>query len=617
MQRRPGSGIYQFRKRLPKDLAGKVAPEHIRRGLPELVNTDTGCFKRELVVSLGTNDLRAAKRKDLAEALRAADLFETARLLLLGGEEASLQQTPVALPDASAIQAWAFRSVLAEDEQTRRQGDFRRQLQTQEERSQWPDLERIRFGGIGMEASHLVVHEQELDIWLADYRDALARYDITIIQKELHAYLTENRLPIDPRAEFYQEAGLAILRGYVEGYEAAKLRQTGKSIPTPALATPVERGPKLSEAFAQWRVGSPARGGKKPTASTVREAERVVRFFTEWHGDLHLADITKEKARDFRNALARMPTRLSGKQRTMTFRQLIESSSGQGLEVAHAASVNKYLNLLVALVSNAERDGYLDRVQGFTNPFSKLSISVDKRNDPNRRKPFTEDDLKAIFASPVYALGSRPLGGRGEAAYWLPLISLLTGARLNEIAQLRLGDIRQDPESGIWIVDIDTDGDRSVKTVSSRRQVPVHPELIRLGLLRYQEGLLKAGATRSASLWPELYSANPKYRSTAWSKWFNRYLRETVGIEEPSKVFHSFRHTFKRMGRNAGLGEELHDALTGHVGGGGVGRDYGDGFGLRALRQAVTQIAAPRVVVSLPQWEPAGKPKRRKRDAAR
>lgn len=153
MQRRPGSGIYQFRKRLPKELAGKVAPEHIRRGLPELVNTDTGCFKRELVVSLGTNDLRAAKRKDLAEALRAADLFETARLLLLGGEAGNLQQTPVALPDASAIQAWAFRSVLAEDEQTRRQGDFRRQLQTPEERSQWPDLERIRFGGMGMEAS--------------------------------------------------------------------------------------------------------------------------------------------------------------------------------------------------------------------------------------------------------------------------------------------------------------------------------------------------------------------------------------------------------------------------------------------------------------------------------
>lgn len=358
MQRRPGSGIYQFRKRLPKELAGQVAPDHIKRHLPELINTDTGCFKRELVVSLGTNDLRVAKRKDLAEALKAADLFERARQLLLSGDKGTSQRTPSILPDSATIQAWAFRSVLVADEQTRKQGDFRKQLQTPQERSQWPDLERIRFGGMGMEAIHLEVHGEELDMWLADYRDALARYDITIIQKELHAYLTENRFPIEPHSEFYQEAGLAILRGYVEGYEAAKLRQTGKNILTPAQPSPVERGPKLSEAFAEWKAGSPARGGKKPTGTTVREAERVVRFFTEWHGDLHLADITKEKAREFRNALARMPTRLKGKQRTMSFRQLIESAScGEG-EVAHAASVNKYLNLLVALVSNAERDGY-------------------------------------------------------------------------------------------------------------------------------------------------------------------------------------------------------------------------------------------------------------------
>jgi integrase len=609
MQRR-SSGIYEFRKRLPKELAGKPAPEHAKQHVPELINPDTGRFKRELTVSLGTNDPKAAKRKDLAEALRAVDLFEKATLLIAQGPAAKLSPQP--LPEVSTIEAWAFRKVLAEDEQTRRQGDFRRQLQTPEERSQWPDLERIRFGGMGMEAIHLEVHEEELDIWLADYRDALARYDITIIQKELHAYLTENRLPIEPNTEFYQEAGLAILRGYVEGYEAAKLRQIGKNILTPAQPNPVERGPKLSEALAQWKAGSPARGGKKPSHSTVREAERVARYFTEWHGDLHLADITKEKARDFRNALAALPTRLKGSQRKMSFRQLIESTAGKDSEPLHAATVNKYLVLLVALVSTAERDGYMDRIKGFTNPFSKLSIVVDKRNDPNRRRPFSEADLKAIFSSPVYATGSRPIGGRGEAAYWMPLVSLLTGARLNEIAQLRLDDLRQDPETGIWIIDIDTEGDRSVKTVSSRRQVPLHGELIRLGLLRYREGLLNAGAKSTSSLWPELSSADPKYRSTAWSKWFNRYLRETIGIKEPSKVFHSFRHTFKRLGRNAGLTEEVHDALTGHVGSGSVGRDYGDGFGLPALGEAVSKIVAPVIITSLPVWEPAGRPKRRK-----
>ena len=44
--------------------------------------------------------------------------------------------------------------------------------------------------------------------------------------------------------------------------------------------------------------------------------------------------------------------------------------------------------------------------------------------------------------------------------------------------------------------------------------------------------------------------------------------------EDPAKTFHSFRHTFKRACREAGLGEEIDNALTGHSGG-GVGRSYG------------------------------------------
>ncbi|GEM_PF-6272879 len=111
----------------------------------------------------------------------------------------------------------------------------------------------------------------------------------------------------------------------------------------------------------------------------------------------------------------------------------------------------------------------------------------------------------------------------------------------------------------------------------------------------------KTGVTRSSSLWPELHSANPQYRSTRWSKWFKRFPppRETIRIEESSKVFQFFRHTLKRMGRNAGLTEEMRDALSGPIGSGGDGRDYRDGFGRKALSQAVTQIAAPEAILSL------------------
>jgi hypothetical protein len=77
MQRRV-SGIYEFRKRLPEALAGKPVPSHMRDDFPDLVNPKTHCFKRELVRSLATNDLKEAKRRDHQAALKATQLFDAA-----------------------------------------------------------------------------------------------------------------------------------------------------------------------------------------------------------------------------------------------------------------------------------------------------------------------------------------------------------------------------------------------------------------------------------------------------------------------------------------------------------------------------------------------------------
>jgi hypothetical protein len=59
MQRRV-SGTYEFRKRLPEVLAGKDVPAHMRAAFGDLINTKTGCFKREFVRSLQTKDIKQA-----------------------------------------------------------------------------------------------------------------------------------------------------------------------------------------------------------------------------------------------------------------------------------------------------------------------------------------------------------------------------------------------------------------------------------------------------------------------------------------------------------------------------------------------------------------------------
>lgn len=206
------------------------------------------------------------------------------------------------------------------------------------------------------------------------------------------------------------------------------------------------------------------------------------------------------------------------------------------------------------------------------------------------------DELNVLFSSPVFSLGERPRGGRGEAAFWLPILALYTGARLGELAPLTASNIRLDEGTGIPFIEITEDEERgaSLKTRSSRRIVPIHPQLKALGFLELVASRREEGDR--TQLFPLLEPGPHGGFGEAWSKWFHRYIR-SIGIENKDRVFHSFRHTFKDALRGAGVSEDVHDALTGHSGG-GVGRRYGAKdmqrrFGLRALSDAVSKAEYP------------------------
>ena len=166
---------------------------------------------------------------------------------------------------------------------------------------------------------------------------------------------------------------------------------------------------------------------------------------------------------------------------------------------------------------------------------------------------------------------------------------------MSELASLATSDIVTDEETGIVYFRIAEDKarGRKLKTASSRRGIPVHPTLVRLGFLaRIVEPRL-SGKTAPAPLFPELVPGPRGHYSEHWSKWFGRYIRD-IGIENKASVFHSFRHGFKDALRCAGISEDINDALTGHAGG-GVGRSYGAKdmirrFGLPRLAEAISKV---------------------------
>lgn len=248
--------------------------------------------------------------------------------------------------------------------------------------------------------------------------------------------------------------------------------------------------------------------------------------------------------------------------------------------LAHATTV-KNLGLIKSIFDVACSNALIS-----SNPFKEIRLIKPSRKEKSRL-PFTPLELQSIFSSPVYTQGHRPQGGAGEAAYWLPLIALYSGMRLEEIGQLCHEDIRE--ESGIWYFDLvhQPEKGKTLKNDSSCRRVPIHPELIERGFLRLMR---QDAALQPQRIFPLLASAGSRQLTASWSQWFGRYLRQVVGITDKRKTFHSFRHTFKDACREAMIPKEVHDRLTGHS-----SSDVGDGYGgahypLKPLSLAISSI---------------------------
>jgi integrase len=109
-------------------------------------------------------------------------------------------------------------------------------------------------------------------------------------------------------------------------------------------------------------------------------------------------------------------------------------------------------------------------------------------------------------------------GQKNPSRYWLPLICLFQVCRREEAGQLALVDIQED--NGIPYIRINDDEKlgQSLKNEGSRRKVPIHSSLIRLGFLEFVKKCKNAGQVR---LFPQLTKGNNGY-GDAVGKWFGR-----------------------------------------------------------------------------------------------
>lgn len=175
--------------------------------------------------------------------------------------------------------------------------------------------------------------------------------------------------------------------------------------------------------------------------------------------------------------------------------------------------------------------------------------------------PFTNPELVLLFQSNAYIKGTF----KKPSHFWLPLLGLYTGARIEELAGLHLSAfIVEDGIPAITLSDDETtDGGKNEHAL---RQVPIHIELARAGLTAYVEQLKSEGHTR---LFPEIGEAARDGYGKRATVDFTDY-RRSVGVgkdqgERSRQVFHSFRSTLAGKFYEHGVDGDLGRRLTGHA----------------------------------------------------
>lgn len=337
--------------------------------------------------------------------------------------------------------------------------------------------------------------------------------------------------------------------------------------------------------------------------------------FQELMNNPLMSQITRPMVRRFSDELGKLPSNRGAVRRQFKcpeagFRELIGLADAHALPRITPDSHRRFMDGISEVFSWAVKETYLPM-----NPAIGLGMEIQKKSmgggakAQDQRDAFSDADLAQIFGAEWFVKGAPEPTREGRFHsyrphyYWLPLLALYTGGRLNELAQLYLSDVVE--EDGVWCVHFNLNapdkvaaddehavkGDKSLKTANAERFVPLHPRLIELGLLRYAAALRESGETR---LFPELSFDSRKGYGKAAGSWFNeRFLGRRLKMERDGrKTFHSFRHNFATALGVAVVPLPVKSDLMGHSRSQAlVESRYDKGAQLRKLSEYVASIS--------------------------
>jgi integrase len=309
---------------------------------------------------------------------------------------------------------------------------------------------------------------------------------------------------------------------------------------------------RLSDSIQKWILFN------KPASTSIRAFKFAISRFENLYPDLYVETTEKKHIAGFVQHLAN--------------------------ENKSAKTINKEHGMIRAMFSFAESEGWVT-----DNPARGTKLPKIKKS---QIREYEIDEVKTIFNSPLFTKQWRPkttseYKGMGEAVYWVPLLLLFTGARLDEICQLTSDRVCMKDGVNVVIIDTILEGG-NLKTEESKRTVPIHNSLIKLGFLEYAA---RIKTKSNGMLFPLLKKNEDGNYGANLGRWWGKYLRGEIGIIDKNiSPSHSFRHLFITECRRLGFREDFDYAITGHTSGRvDVHSGYGS-YPIKALSENINKI---------------------------
>jgi integrase len=320
-----------------------------------------------------------------------------------------------------------------------------------------------------------------------------------------------------------------------------------------SLQQPKPESPSLSEAVGHYEREQWA-AGKWKAEKAGHAAMAELRRFLQHVGDLLVADVSREDVRAFRDHRG---------------------------ETLRASTLNiKVMSRLVSFFNHCHEEGWVTKL-----PTKGLRVR-DPIPNRDKRRTFTLAELRRVFGP-----GWKRECKGDDHKFHCGRLLLATGARAEEIAQLRVEDVRLD--KGLASIRItDEHPEQRLKNAASRRVVPLHSALVP-NFRRYLRNVERDGHEWVFHRWSRTQT---QPRSSPIVTSFGTYLRKKCEIADRRVVLHSLRHTVKQQLQEAGAPDSLISDLLGHAGHGETHGTYGEAATVRRMAEWLERLPLSQIL---------------------